>query len=123
MTLLDPDSGEVLHRGRLYDAVESYFASPVAGDGKIFMVSEACKVAVLRPGPTLDILAVNDLDDICFATPAIDENHIYVRTRSALHAFAVPAPAGPAGSSQQLSGAATAIGGRISRRTWPQALR
>jgi outer membrane protein assembly factor BamB len=94
VTLLDPDSGEVLHRGRLYDAIESYFASPVAGDGKVFMVSEACKVAVLRPGPTLDILVVNDLDDICFATPAIDENHIYLRTRSALHAFAVPAPAG-----------------------------
>ena len=92
VTLLDPDSGEVLDRGRLYEAVESYFASPIAGDGKVFMVSEACKVVVLRPGPTLDILAVNDLDDICFATPAIDEDHIYVRTRSALHAFAFSAP-------------------------------
>ena len=88
VTFLDPVSGEVLDRGRLYEAVESYFASPVAGDGKVFMVSEACKVVVLKTGPSLDILAVNDLDDICFATPAIDENHIYIRTRSALHAFA-----------------------------------
>ncbi len=94
VTLLDPDSGEVLDRGRLYDAVESYFASPVAGDGKVFMVSEACKVVVLKPGSTLDVLAVNDLDDICFATPAIDADHIYVRTRSALHAFAAAADSG-----------------------------
>jgi hypothetical protein len=34
-----------------------------------------------------EILAVNALDDEVFATPAIADGRIYVRTKSALYAF------------------------------------
>ena len=56
VTLLDPENGDVLDRGRLTEALDKYFASPVAGDGKVFMVSEACKVTVLEPGRHLEVL-------------------------------------------------------------------
>ena len=62
-------------------------ASPVAGDGKIFFASELGKVAVLRPGGNLEVLAVNDLGDLIYATPAIDGGRLYVRTRGALYCF------------------------------------
>lgn len=93
VTLLDPASGEVLDRGRLTKSVDRYFASPVAADHKIFMLSERCLLTVLRPGNELDVLVVNDLDDICFATPAFDANRIYVRTQSHLWAFSESAAA------------------------------
>lgn len=89
VTLLDAATGAVLDRGRLQGAIDSYYASPVAADDKVYMVSETCKIAVLESGTILKVLAVNDLDEVCFATPAIEGDRIYVRTRSNLHAFGV----------------------------------
>jgi len=87
VTSLDPATGAVKSQGRLKGAVDNYYASPVAGDGKIFMASELGKVAVLRPGGELNVLTVNDLDDLIYATPAIADGYLYIRTRGALYCF------------------------------------
>jgi outer membrane protein assembly factor BamB len=84
---LDPSTGEVLKTGRTPDALEEYYASPVAADGKIFMVSASGKVTVLKAGAQWEILAMNDLGEECWATPAIAGNNIYIRTREALYSF------------------------------------
>ena len=86
-TALNPKTGEVLKQARLRGAIEHYWASPVAGDGKVYMLSEACKLTVLKAAAKWEPLAVNDLDDICFSTPAIADSRLYIRTRSALYAF------------------------------------
>jgi hypothetical protein len=44
-------------------------------------------VAVLKPEGNLEVLAVNDLQDLCYATPAFADGRIYIRTRGALHCF------------------------------------
>ncbi len=87
VTLLEPDTGVLVAQGRLKGAVDSYYASPVAADEKIFMASELGKVAVLRPGSGLDVVAVNDLDDLIYATPAIADGRLYIRTRNTLYCF------------------------------------
>jgi hypothetical protein len=87
VTTLNPKNGSILQQGRLPKAIEHYWSSPVAGDGKVYMLSEMCKLTVLRAGEKLAILATNDLDDHCFATPAIADSRIYLRTRSALYCF------------------------------------
>ncbi|HET9786910.1 MAG TPA: PQQ-binding-like beta-propeller repeat protein, partial [Pyrinomonadaceae bacterium] len=84
---LDPASGQVLKQGRTPDALEAYYASPVAADGKIFMVSASGKVTVLKAGAQWEILAMNDLDEEVWATPAIAGNNLYIRTRNALYSF------------------------------------
>jgi len=86
-TTLNPKTGEVLKQARLQGAIERYWASPVAADGKVYMLSEACKLTVLKAGGEWDPLAINDLDDTCFSTPAIADSRLYIRTRSALYAF------------------------------------
>jgi outer membrane protein assembly factor BamB len=83
----DPASGEVLKQGRLKGAIDKYFASPVAADGKVFLISQAGNVSVVRADPQWEILAVNDMDDEVYATPAIAGGRIYVRTVSALYCF------------------------------------
>jgi len=85
---LDPASGQVLKQGRTPNALEEYYASPVAGDGKIFVVSASGKVTVLKADAQWEILATNDLDDEVWATPAIAGGSLYIRTRNALYAFA-----------------------------------
>jgi outer membrane protein assembly factor BamB len=92
VTSFQPETGEVIQRGRLEGAIDNFYASPVAAEGKIFMVSESGKVVVLKPDGSLEVMAVNDLDDACYATPAIEDGRIFIRTSSALYSFGLPSP-------------------------------
>jgi outer membrane protein assembly factor BamB len=88
VTALNPETGETLKQGRLKGALDNYFASPVAADEKVFFVSEAGKVAVVKAdGSNWEILAINDLGEECYATPAIADGRLYIRTRSSVYAF------------------------------------
>jgi outer membrane protein assembly factor BamB len=84
---LDPTSGQVLKQGRTPNALEEYYASPVAADGKIFVVSASGKVTVLKADAQWEILATNDLGEEVWATPAIAGSNLYIRTRNALYSF------------------------------------
>jgi outer membrane protein assembly factor BamB len=88
VTSIDPKTGNILKQGRLTGALETYYSSPVGGAGKVYMISQGGKVSVLKAGGEWEILAVNDLDDEVFATPAIVDNRLYIRTRSTLYCFA-----------------------------------
>jgi outer membrane protein assembly factor BamB len=59
-------------------------ASGVASDGKLYFSSEKGKVYVIAAGPEYKRLAVNNMDDICMATPAISKGALYIRTASYL---------------------------------------
>ena len=83
----DPATGNVIKQGRLHGAIDKYFSSPVAADDKVFLIGQAGQVSVLKAAGDWQVLKVNDLDDECFATPAIADGRIYIRTRSALYAF------------------------------------
>ena len=88
VTTLNPASGEVLKMGRTPEALEDYYASPVAADGKIFVISASGKVTVLKAGAQWEILKVNDLGEEVWATPAIAGSNLYIRTRNAMYSFA-----------------------------------
>jgi outer membrane protein assembly factor BamB len=83
----DPATGNVIKQGRLQGAIDKYFSSPVAADDKVYLIGEAGAVSVLKAAGAWEVLAVNELDDEVFATPAIADGHIYIRTRSALYCF------------------------------------
>ena len=87
LTALDASTGTVLKTGRVSGALGEYSASPVAADGKVFLASEEGKVAVLRAGRDWDVLAVNDLSEGTFASPALSQGRIYLRTDDALYCF------------------------------------
>jgi len=87
VTTLHPATGAILKQGRATGAPGEYYASPVAADGKVFLLSEAGKVTVLKAAPQWEVLAVNDLDEESYATPAINGGRLYVRTRGNLYCF------------------------------------
>lgn len=97
LTALNPETGEVRKQGRIEGALDPYYASPIAADDKIYTVSHNGKVAVLKAGGLWEILAVNDLGEECWATPAMDDHRLYVRTRSALYCFGKPQTSAPSG--------------------------
>jgi len=83
----DPATGNVIKQGRLHGAIDKYFSSPVAADDKVFLIGQGGQVSVLKAAGEWEVLAVNELDDECYATPAIADGRIYIRTRSALYSF------------------------------------
>jgi len=90
LTTLDPATSAVFKQGRVRGAADRYFSSPVASDSKVFLISETGIVTVLKAGGNQEILAVNELDEECYATPAIADGRIYIRTRSTLYCFGKP---------------------------------
>lgn len=86
---LDPAKGEVAKQGRLPHALDEYYASPVAGDGKVYLISRNGSVSVLEAGRDWGIASTGEFNEEVFATPAIADGHIWVRTTTALYDFAV----------------------------------
>lgn len=87
LTALSPKTGEVFKLGRLQGAIENYYSSPVAADGKVFLTSESGKVVVIRADSEWEVLAVNDLGEDSYATPALSQGDIFVRTSKTLFCF------------------------------------
>jgi outer membrane protein assembly factor BamB len=85
---VDPDTGKALKQGRLRHALDEYYASPVAGDGKVYMISRNGTVSVLEAGADWGVAASAELGEEVFATPAIVDGCIWIRTATALYAFA-----------------------------------
>ena len=88
VTSLDPKTGKVLKMGRLRDALDDYYASPVATNGKVYMASMAGKVSVLKAAGEWEVLHTNDFGEDIFATPAILDGRMYLRTSKNLYCFA-----------------------------------
>lgn len=89
VTTFHPDSGEIIKKGRLPQGGTHFYASPVGSDGKIYIISRKGKVSVLEAGGNINPVAQGDFDELCFATPAISDGRIFVRTVSALYCFGI----------------------------------
>jgi outer membrane protein assembly factor BamB len=88
VTSFDPKTGSVSKAGRV-GALGGYSSSPVAAEGKIFIASEEGKVTVLKAGAEWEVMQINDLEEACYATPALASGSIYLRTSDALYRFAM----------------------------------
>ncbi len=87
LTAVDRASGEILKQGRLPGAIDTYYASPVASGGKVLFLSQHGKATVIRAGAQWEVLSTNDFEEESFATPAIVDGRMYLRTRSTLFCF------------------------------------
>lgn len=80
-TVFDLEDGKSLSGPRRVGKGGSYFASPVLGDGKIYLAGENGTVLVLEDSSSYDLLATNDMGQSIIATPAIADGRLYFRTR------------------------------------------
>jgi outer membrane protein assembly factor BamB len=87
LTALDAATGAVLKQGRITGALDFYYSSPVAADGKLYTASQSGQVAVIKAGADWEMLSLNEMDDEVFATPAPLDRRLYLRTKSALYCF------------------------------------
>ena len=92
-TVFDTKQGESVRGPKRIGSGGGYFASPVFGDGKIYLASENGNVAVLKNGADYEELALNDVGESIIATPAIADGGLFIRTRTKLLCFGADAQA------------------------------
>ncbi|MDX1382963.1 MAG: PQQ-binding-like beta-propeller repeat protein [Thermoanaerobaculia bacterium] len=78
--------GKLLWQGRLGEARrESFSASPVAVDGKVFLTNDEGQTFVVRAGDRFELLHVNELGEPVLASPALVDRNWYIRGRDHLY--------------------------------------
>ena len=78
----DAETGSLIWRERLGDV---FTASPIAADGKIYLLGESGKTVVLEAGRTFRVVSENALGERSLASPAISGGQIFIRTDQHLY--------------------------------------
>lgn len=87
VTCIDATAGERVFQKRL-GSRGTHYASPVIAGDKLYVASGNGEIAVIDLGPeTPKKIATNKIGNGIFATPAIVDGRIYVRTENRLFAF------------------------------------
>jgi len=86
ITKLDLATHELLQEERV-PGFGNYFASPVAGDGKVYVSSEPGTVSVIASQPEWKVISSHDFHERIYATPAFGKGCVYIRTEQALYCF------------------------------------
>jgi outer membrane protein assembly factor BamB len=81
----DPATGKEIYNAKL-GASKSFMASPVASDGKIYIIDETGTVYILEDGGTFKLLAEIPTNEISLTAPAITDGIIFFRTQNYLYA-------------------------------------
>jgi outer membrane protein assembly factor BamB len=84
LTVADAKTGERVYQERIGGV---YTASPVAGDGKVYLVSEDGETLVLAAGRAPKILERNKLTARQLASPAVAGGRLFIRSDDALYAI------------------------------------
>ncbi|MBE0674993.1 MAG: PQQ-like beta-propeller repeat protein, partial [Bacteroidales bacterium] len=79
MNCLDPLTGEEIYRQKIGET-RSFTASPVASDGKIWVVDDEGTVYIIKAGREYELLATAELGGISMTVPAITDGMIFFRT-------------------------------------------
>lgn len=86
LTSVDANNGSVIKRARL-PTIGKYYSSPVLGNEKIYVLSERGRLSVIAAKGQWEVLATVDFKEDVYATPAISNGCVFVRTVSNLYCF------------------------------------
>ncbi len=86
LTCIDAATGKAYKSGRVM-GTSNYYASPVAGDGKIYLLSQRGTLSVVSAADQWQTIHSAEFGDECFATPVLLDGLIYLRTSAHLYCF------------------------------------
>lgn len=86
LTSYDPKTGAVQKYDRV-GGTGSYHASPVGGDGKVYVISDKGELSVVSAEAQWQLLHRARFNGDVYATPAIADGRIYLRTSEYLYCF------------------------------------
>jgi len=92
LSCFEAATGKMMYRESLASSSTACSASPVAAEGHIYCTSENGDIYVVQAGPEFRLTGVNQMNEICMATPAISYGALFFRTRSHLVCIADDSP-------------------------------
>ncbi len=75
-------TGEHIYKERL--GVD-FAASPIYANGLLYFVDARGKTTILKPGRNFKVVATNELEEGCMASPTVSGNSLFLRTKKALY--------------------------------------
>jgi outer membrane protein assembly factor BamB len=87
VTCLDAKTGKPHYEQERLGALGSYYPSPVAADGRIYMSSNDGKFTILAAGDKPEVLHRAELGERTLTTPALAHNRLYIRSANHLWCF------------------------------------
>jgi outer membrane protein assembly factor BamB len=87
VSCLDATNGEPQKQARV-PGTGNYYSSPVAGDGKIYLLDQRGKLTVIDAARQWKVLSTASFGEDGYATPAILDGKIYLRTAGHMYCFA-----------------------------------
>ena len=60
---------------------------------RVYFTSEDGEIFVVKAGPKYELLATNNMGEVCMATPAISDGTFFIRAQRHLYAIAEPSAA------------------------------
>jgi len=87
LTTVDAGTGKPVKEERLPFGAGDYYASPVAGDGKVYFLSQRGNLTVVSATGDWKVLHRARFDEEVYGTPALVDNKIYLRTAGHLYCF------------------------------------
>ncbi|MBS0262496.1 MAG: PQQ-binding-like beta-propeller repeat protein [Planctomycetes bacterium] len=86
VSCLSAATGTALKQSRI-EATGDYYSSPVVGDGKLYLLNEQGQLTVISTVADWQVLHTADFEEKVYATPAIVDSRIYLRTAGHLYCF------------------------------------
>jgi len=87
LTAYNADTGERLYQERLGGKGGAFTSSPVASDGKLYLLSEDGDIFVVKTGPKYELLSTNPVGEVMMASAAISDGLLIVRGLHNVYAF------------------------------------
>jgi outer membrane protein assembly factor BamB len=81
-SLFEASTGDAVWYRERIDGEGSYLASPVYGDGKVYVTGDKGDIVVLKLGDEPEVLACNEMGEQCVNCPAIADGRLFIRTRT-----------------------------------------
>jgi outer membrane protein assembly factor BamB len=89
ISAFEAKTGKPLYQAQRIEGLPSnVFASPVAADGRIYVLGQEGTAVVFKHGPRLEAVATNKLDDRFDASPALVDNEMFLRGYKNLYCIA-----------------------------------
>lgn len=80
----DAETGEEHYRMRLPGAA-GFTSSPLGSNGKAYFLDQDARTLVVEVGPELNVVSTNELDEMCWASPAVVGDRLLLRTLDHLY--------------------------------------
>ena len=86
LTCLDAATGKPQKSGRVM-GTSNYYASPAAGDGKVYLLSQRGTLSVVSAADQWEVIHSAEFGEEVYASPALVDGRIYLRTSGHLYCF------------------------------------